>query len=124
MNAAKLHPPIHRSDLRPEHYAAIVDVLSGIEGVQSITLFGSRARGDHRFNSDVDLLLRGDDLGFAHRAEAFRKLRGLRISHRIDVLIDRWVSEPAVWANIEREGVVLWEHPLSPPPPLNPAPAA
>ncbi len=52
--------------------------------------------------------LRGDGLGFETRAEAFRRLYDLRIHHKIDVLIDRWISEPAVLESIERDGIVLW----------------
>lgn len=111
MNVRKLPEPIHPSDLGPQDYRRIAETLRHIGGVQKVTLFGSRALGSHRYNSDVDILLEGEQLGYHARAEAFRSTRALGYAHEIDIVIDRWISEPALWSNIQREGIVLWcEH--------------
>lgn len=53
---------------------AIVATLAKLEGVQLVVLYGSRAKHTHRYNSDIDLLLEGDNLGFQTRADAYREL--------------------------------------------------
>jgi predicted nucleotidyltransferase len=64
-----------------------------------IILFGSRARGDHRPDSDLDLLLVKDSTEPRHRrvVRAYRALRGLGIPK--DIL---WYTpqEVADWAGV------------------------
>ncbi len=103
---------IHKSDLAPPEYDGIVRVLAALPGVERIILYGSRARGTHRYNSDVDLLLVGKGLGFQTRADAYRLLYDLWIPHGFDIMIDAWLVDPLLSAEIERDGVVLWaQHP-------------
>ena len=47
-------------------------------------------------------------MGFDERARAFRELRALCIAHRIDLLPERWLHDPELRANIEREGITLF----------------
>ena len=46
--------------LTKEHIAALVQPVAKKYGIKAIWLFGSRARGDNRPDSDVDLLIRLD----------------------------------------------------------------
>ena len=39
---------------------AVAQAVAAVGGVERVILFGSRARGDHRPNSDIDLLVIGD----------------------------------------------------------------
>ena len=57
-----------RERLTKEQIAALVRPVAQKYGIKAIWLFGSRARGDNRPDSDVDLLIRLDDAkvnGFA-----------------------------------------------------------
>ena len=49
-----------RKRLTKEHIAALVQPVAKKYGIKAIWLFGSRARGDNRPDSDVDLLIRLD----------------------------------------------------------------
>ncbi|WP_347713041.1 nucleotidyltransferase domain-containing protein [uncultured Fretibacterium sp.] len=49
-----------RERLTKEHIAALVQPVAKKYGIKAIWLFGSRARGDNRPDSDVDLLIRLD----------------------------------------------------------------
>ena len=42
------------------HACVVAQAVEQVEGVERVILFGSRARGDHRPNSDLDLLVVGD----------------------------------------------------------------
>ncbi len=109
MSGHRYPPSIHPSDLQPDQYDGIVEIIKNLPGVQRITLYGSRARGQHRYNSDVDLFLEGSNLGYQTRADAFRLLYDLWIPHEFDILIDKWLNNDLLRENIAREGLVLWE---------------
>ena len=49
-----------QGQLTKEHIAALIQPVAKKYGIKAIWLFGSRARGDHRPDSDVDLLIRLD----------------------------------------------------------------
>lgn len=88
--------------------------------VQGVILFGSRARGTHRTDSDADvaILLRGEHqrfvttkLNMADVAYDVLLETGINISP-LPVWLDEWehpetYSNPALLANIVREGVPL-----------------
>ena len=74
-------------------------------GVRKVILFGSRARGDTRERSDIDLAVSGGDIGEFTEAvneEAWTLLM-------FDVVnLDREISAE-LRAEIDRDGVVLYE---------------
>lgn len=81
---------------------------------QRIVLFGSRARGDHRFDSDLDLFVEMEsDLRRPERATAIGELFGLR-SWSMDVVV--FTPEEVrrlrgthgtLMDSIERDGITL-----------------
>lgn len=84
---------------------AHMDILALAErcGVEDIILFGSRARGDHRPRSDIDLAIQGGDfVGFSLRAD--EEIRTLLF---IDVVELNRSVQPELLESIRRDGVVL-----------------
>ena len=75
-----------RDGIRPVQSALEVYVqgLRSRLNVQSVVVFGSRARGDHWEDSDIDLLVLSADF------------EGLPSSQRIDVLLESWSGIPAL----------------------------
>src|SRR4051812_2459015 len=81
-----------------------------------IILFGSRARGDDRLDSDIDLLIVKDTDQPAYRraTEAYRALSGIGVSKdiiwRTPAEVDEWSEVPTyVTTRALREGRVLYE---------------
>ena len=85
-------------------------VFSRHPEVRDVTLFGSRAKGTHARNSDIDLSVRGkhEDL----RTETLAmELDELPLPYRFDVLdFNRIQSEP-LREHIERVGIVIYPTP-------------
>jgi predicted nucleotidyltransferase len=50
--------------LSPEAFDQIIAIVSQCPAVEQAILFGSRAAGTYKTGSDVDLAVRGKDLGF------------------------------------------------------------
>ncbi|TGE31862.1 nucleotidyltransferase domain-containing protein [Desulfosporosinus sp. Sb-LF] len=76
--------------------------------IEQIVLFGSRARGDHKPTSDIDLavflLPEFDSRG--HMSSDFDDLNTLL---KIDIVFINEHVDPELLKNIEREGVFLYE---------------
>ncbi|AEY02312.1 DNA polymerase beta domain-containing protein [Oceanimonas sp. GK1] len=92
-----------------KHYHFLGELVS-LPFVEAVYLFGSRARGDHRERSDIDLAV------FCPKASAQDWLQVLAIVERADTLLTidcvRLDAEPAnspLRAAIERDKKVLYE---------------
>lgn len=75
-----------RDGIRPVESAlkAYSQDLRSRLNLQSLVVFGSRARGDHWENSDIDLLV------------ISRDFQGLSSGQRIDLLLESWPGIPAL----------------------------
>ena len=90
----------------------IVDVVSKIQGVVGIFLFGSLARGDFDEYSDYDLLVLFEDKGLMWRSwdELFRVVGGLKLNlHLIPETLEELKTANSVFLNeLYRHGKVLF----------------
>ena len=90
--------------LNPEIQQSIID-LAKEHGIGKVILFGSRARGDCRERSDIDLAIQGDDtLRFSLDVE--EKVPTLLFFDVVD--LDSSV-QPELLESIKREGIILYE---------------
>ena len=81
--------------------------LARTMGADRLVLFGSRARGDHRPGSDVDLAVWGLDSTQASRLRI--ALEDLPTLLEFDLVNVTDQTDPALLRNIERDGVVLMD---------------
>lgn len=91
----------------PAALAERLAALAGAAGVERLVLFGSRARGDHRERSDVDLAVWGLDSAGAGRLRL--ELEELPTLLEFDLVQVTEETDPALLKNIEKEGVVLMD---------------
>ncbi len=89
----------------PENVTSGITELAKKYGINRVILFGSRARGDNRDRSDIDLAVSGGNITeFALDAEDY-----IDTLLMFDIVnLDKYVS-PELLAEIERDGVVLYE---------------
>lgn len=80
--------------------------LARKNGAQRLVLFGSRARGDHRYNSDIDLAVYG--MPQANRARFWLDAEELPTLLKLDIVHIEPGMNPAFLENIERDGVTLY----------------
>ena len=91
--------------------------ITGISDVQKIVLFGSRARGDNRFDSDYDILVvkNTNEPKYKRASKYYRNLANLPCEVEIVVYTPDEIRE---WANVSQafittalnEGKLLYEH--------------
>ncbi|MGD9938006.1 MAG: nucleotidyltransferase family protein [Methanoregulaceae archaeon] len=76
-------------------------------GVRRIALFGSRARGDHRPGSDLDLLVRFERAPSLLRLGELEERLGEALGMRVDLVTERSLS-PYIRDTVLREARVIY----------------
>lgn len=77
--------------------------------VQRATLFGSRAKGNFREGSDIDLALEGNALESRHLATMLGELEETPIPQKVDLLLKKTLHHQELLDHIERVGVVFYD---------------
>lgn len=104
-------------DARPLRFGLPDDVLTRIVKVfaahsaaESVLIYGSRAMGNYRGGSDIDLTVIGDSLSSKELAAIELELDDLLLPWKIDLSLFRMIGNPDLRDHIHRVG-----KPLHPP---------
>ncbi|RKU27796.1 hypothetical protein C6499_11215 [Candidatus Poribacteria bacterium] len=88
----------------------IHDVLVRYPQVEEAVLYGSRARGDYKNGSDIDLTLRGGNaLTHTTLSQIANDLDDQLLPYTIDLSIFGNIRNPEMVEQIERVGVVFYK---------------
>lgn len=83
----------------------IVSVIDMCKVVQKAVIFGSRARGDFRYNSDIDIAIYRDGKPYPG---FFADLDNAAEIYKINVIDMASVTNEKLRQNIEREGIEIY----------------
>lgn len=90
--------------------AEIRSVLRQQPNVEKAWIFGSRAKGNFKNGSDVDLALSGEKLDFQTICSVSYWLNEeTNMPYKFDVLDFATINEPALKDHIRRVGIVFYE---------------
>ena len=95
--------------LTPAAVAEVHRVLSRYPTVDSAVLYGSRAKGEHRQGSDIDLVLTGPRLDHRTLSRISGDFEDGPLPQRVDVALLDDIQHPALLDHIKRVGVVLYQ---------------
>jgi predicted nucleotidyltransferase len=84
-------------------------VLAQYPAVDRAVLYGSRAKGNYKPGSDIDLTLDGADLTPGLCATIAEALDDLLLPYTIDLSVFAELKHPELEAHIQRVGVVFFE---------------
>lgn len=88
----------------------ICAVFAHYSQVEKAVLYGSRAKGNFKNGSDIDLTLCGEaDLKLDVLYKIIEELDDLLLPYTIDLSIFRNISDPDVVEHIQRVGVTFYE---------------
>ena len=88
----------------------ITAVFTQYPQVKSATLYGSRAQGNYKTGSDIDLTLHGDsDLTLSVVYRILDDLDDLLLPYTIDLSIFHDIGDPDVIEHIQRVGAPFYE---------------
>ena len=86
----------------------IVRVFCRYKDLDEVVLYGSRAKGNYRPGSDIDLTLKGDGLNLKTLNQINTELDDLLLPYRFDVSIYRQIENEDLIDHIQRVGVTIY----------------
>lgn len=86
----------------------IKEVFAQFPEVEEVTLYGSRAMGNHRPGSDIDLTFKGKDLNLRILNRISDKLDDLLLPYTFDLSIYDHIENPDLVDHIRRVGKVFY----------------
>lgn len=92
---------------------ALCGVLAQYPQIERAIVYGSRAKGNYRPGSDIDLTLDAPTLTPSDLLRIETKLDDLLLPYQLDVSLLSQIDNPQLRGHIERVGKVLWENPLT-----------
>ncbi|KOH43193.1 nucleotidyltransferase domain-containing protein [Sunxiuqinia dokdonensis] len=87
----------------------IREVLQQYPEVKQAILYGSRAKGNYRPASDIDLSLTGPKLTIAHLLAIENQLDDLLLPYKIDLSLFHTIENPSLLDHINRVGILFYE---------------
>lgn len=87
---------------------AICGVFSGHPFIREAILFGSRAKGNFRRGSDIDITLVENDMSLAELMQIENELDDLLLPYKIDLSQKRKIENPDLLDHINRVGKVFY----------------
>jgi predicted nucleotidyltransferase len=95
--------------LSDENILKIRNVFAKFAEVEKVIIYGSRAKGNYRYNSDIDLTLVGEQLSLNVQFRIDESLDDLLLPYKIDLSLFNQISNPDLVEHIQRVGVVFYQ---------------
>ena len=83
-------------------------MLREFPGIKAAYLYGSRAKGNYKPSSDIDLVLKGETLNLAQLTDVLIKLDDLFLPNQFDVSLYHHIDNEELLDHIDRVGVNLY----------------
>ncbi len=83
--------------------------------VEEAVLYGSRAKGNYKHGSDIDLTLRGQSLTWNVLYKLLQEIDDLMLPYTFDLSIFSQISDPDLVDHIQRGGVTFYEKVMAAP---------
>jgi uncharacterized protein len=101
--------PAMRFGLKESTIEKIISVFVKYAKIKKVLLYGSRAKGNYRNGSDIDLTLIGDELCYSQLSAIESDIDDLFLPYSFDISIFKDIDNPDLVDHINRLGVVFYE---------------
>lgn len=90
--------------LTKEEIENIKNVFAKYQKVKTVTIYGSRAKGNYKPASDIDLTLKGHEIDFELQQNLEFDLDDLMLPYKFDITIYNKLTNPEFITHIDRIG--------------------
>lgn len=96
--------------LKQKDIDSINSVFNQYQEITKATIYGSRAKGNYRNGSDIDLTLTGDNLDLTTLFKIETQLDDLLLPYKIDLSIFHKIENPDLVEHIRRVGIIFYDN--------------
>lgn len=84
-------------------------IFAKYPNILKVILYGSRAKGNFKNGSDIDLTIESDDLSFENLLQIENEIDDLLLPYSVDLSLKKDLDHKDLIEHIERVGVVFFE---------------
>ena len=96
-----------RFGLKPDTLERLKAIFQQHPKVQRVLIYGSRAKGNYRDGSDIDLTMQGEELDWRELQMIEREIDDLLLPYKVDLSIYSQIENKALQEHIKRWGTLL-----------------
>ncbi len=100
---------VKRFGLKESTINEIISVFAKYPKIEKVLLYGSRAKGNYRNGSDIDLTLIGDELSYSHLSSIELDIDDLFLPYSFDISIFKDIDNLNLVDHINRVGIVFYK---------------
>jgi uncharacterized protein len=90
-------------------FSLITSTLSENENIESAILFGSRAKGNFKPGSDIDIALKGPKLSIEDILQLQSVFDGFDQPYTFDIVVYQNITSPELISHIDRLGIEFYK---------------
>ena len=90
-------------------FQEITTLISQYEEIEEAIIYGSRAKGNFRNGSDIDLVFKGDHLSLSLLNKLDQNLDDLMTPYKFDLAIYSHINNPDLKDHIQRVGITVFK---------------
>ena len=87
----------------------INQVMEQFPVVEKAVIYGSRAKGNFKASSDIDIALKGSNINLQQLSRITLKLDDLLLPYKFDLSIYNHIANRELLDHIDRVGQTLWD---------------
>lgn len=95
--------------LKEVHINKIKSVFETHNNVDKVIIYGSRAKGNYRDGSDIDLTIIGNNIDINLILQIENELDDLLLPYNIDLSVYHKIDNKDLTDHIDRVGIILYE---------------
>lgn len=95
--------------LTPSQNQQLIELFCNQSVIESVTLYGSRAKGNFKPGSDIDLSFKGEGLTMSWLLDLSLLVDDLLLPYEFDLTIFSHIENSDLREHIERVGKVIYE---------------
>lgn len=100
--------PAQPFGLPPATLEKLNSVFTQHNAISSVLIYGSRAKGNYRAGSDIDLTIKGSEISFAEFMQIENQIDDLMLPYTIDLTQYSRVDNAELISHIDRVGVMIY----------------
>ncbi len=105
----KSKPDALNTGLKPNILNLLNEVFNSYEAIETVVLYGSRAKGTYHAGSDIDITIKGEHVKDSLVGKVEEDIDNLLLPYSFDISSWSQIDNAQLRAHIERVGIIIYQ---------------